>query len=157
MACQDYKNVRSSEEPISARAFEILHIYWRGLEPNEKIPDRAINSALQPVLSGLRGKETADPPCDKQKLFLGSMAGSLGVCRSGHNFTTFMRDFFPLPLNLTDRVSFVYSCSASSEDDFKARGGFLTWGVYRAWGFITHMWRASNNVGAGTIPRECLL
>lgn len=31
------------KSPISARAFEILLIYWRGLEPNEKIPDRAIN------------------------------------------------------------------------------------------------------------------
>jgi len=31
------------KSPISARAFEILHMYWRGLEPNEKIPDRAIN------------------------------------------------------------------------------------------------------------------
>lgn len=56
------------KSPISARAFEILPIYWRGLEPNEKIPLRAINSALQPVLLGLRRKETEDPPCDKQKL-----------------------------------------------------------------------------------------
>lgn len=78
------------KSPISARAFEILHIYWRGLEPNENIPDRVINSASQPVVLGLRRKETADPPCDKQKLLLGSMAGSLGVCRSGHNFTIFM-------------------------------------------------------------------
>lgn len=77
------------KSPISARAFEILHIYWRGLEPNEKIPERAINSALQPVSSGLR-RETAHPPCDKHKLLSGSMVGSLGVCRSGHNFTTLM-------------------------------------------------------------------
>lgn len=34
------------KSPISARAFEILPVYWRGLEPNEKIADRAINSAL---------------------------------------------------------------------------------------------------------------
>lgn len=67
------------KSPISARAFEILHIYWRGLEPNEKIPDRAINSALQLVLSGLRSKETADPPCVTPG---GSMAGSLCVWRS---------------------------------------------------------------------------
>jgi len=101
--------------PISARAFEILHIYWRGLEPNEKIPDRAINSALQPVVSGLRRKETADPPCDKPKLLVGSMAGSLGVCRGGHNFTMFIfHSFFFCLLSLTDRVSFTSSCSASS-------------------------------------------
>lgn len=67
------------KSPISARAFEILHIYWRGLEPNEKTPDRAINSVLQPVVSGFRRKETADPPCDKQKLLLGSIAHSWGV------------------------------------------------------------------------------
>lgn len=77
---------------ISARAFEILHIYWRGLEPNEKIPDTAINSALQPALLGLKSKETADPPCIKQG---GSMAGLLCVWRSWHTFTAFMWCFLP--------------------------------------------------------------
>lgn len=58
--------------------------------------------------------------------------------------------FFLLPFSLTDRVFFMHSCLASSENDIKAEGRFLTWSG--GWG-----WHASSNVGAGTSPQECLL
>lgn len=92
------------KSPISARAFEILPVYWRGLEPNEKIPDRAINSALQPVLLGLRRTETADPPCVKQVTLRERGRFPLSMEELTQLHYIYVR-FSSLPLSLTDRVS----------------------------------------------------